>query len=200
MAKLYRRKRETVVSDEGSDSIPVSSVVEPIGEPDGSVNPDLGARDSGGDGGDGAVNPDGGIRTKRKYTRRNGVSSGAAQKGANVSAIEASLLGIHGMLAIVLKTPEIALSPDEGKLLAKSLADVSKHYAIPVVTDKQMALGMLAVALFTVYGGKIKAIKARRTGVDNTPAPTVASTTPTADGSGFGVFNLTDILQGNSAA
>ena len=74
---------------------------------------------------------------------------------------------------------EIRLSDDEAHRIAKALVNVEKHYRIPSIPDDKMALGMLCVTAFQVYGPKVIAIHARLNApvVDAEPAPVTVSDT-----------------------
>lgn len=87
----------------------------------------------------------------RKRGRRAGTGGASArqskQAAPSVNVIEQSLVGIHALLAVSTKTPELALEPDESKPLAQAVAEVAKHYDIPGLDAKTVAwMGLIMVA------------------------------------------------------
>ena len=98
-------------------------------------------------------------------------------------------------MAVALKTPEIALSEDEQKTLAKAVAEVNKHYPLPVVSDKQMAIAMLVITCISIYGGKLRQIKARKSAGEQ---PSNAPAQPMQPGSVFTMFSP-EMVMGQAA-
>jgi hypothetical protein len=79
-------------------------------------------------------------------------------------------LSVHALLAGIAKTPELALDPGEGKLLAQGMIDVAKFY--PVVVDpKTLAWINLSMIAGTVYGTRIFAIAAKQSAKKNEGLP-----------------------------
>lgn len=72
------------------------------------------------------------------------------------------------MAAVFLQQPDIALDKDEAQILAHAIAEVNKHYKLPIVRPEHAALGALAGAVFAVYKPKLTKIRARKTAP---PAP-----------------------------
>jgi hypothetical protein len=53
------------------------------------------------------------------------------------------------------------LAENEAKALAHAIKEAERHFPMPIRKD-HAALGALATTCFAVYGGKIKAIRARK--------------------------------------
>lgn len=64
------------------------------------------------------------------------------------------------MLAGIASAPELALTEDESKKMAKAAADVAKHYNFNA-TEKQMAWINLTLCCGSIYGSKFFAYSAR---------------------------------------
>ena len=64
------------------------------------------------------------------------------------------------MLAAAVKTPELELDKEEGKLLAENIAAVNAHYG-KVIDPKVMAWTGLIMACGKVYAPRVVAIKMR---------------------------------------
>lgn len=97
---------------------------------------------------------------------------------------------IHEFVAAISHTPEFALSDDESKRLAGALVNVSKHYKVPVINPKYVALATLAGVSFSIYKPRVmllaKPKPAQQRANPPAPAPTphvapVADTAPRVD-------------------
>lgn len=66
------------------------------------------------------------------------------------------------MLATVTAVPELAIDGKEGDAMAKALANVMRHYDVPMVSAKTLDHIALLQCLATVYGTRIVAIRARK--------------------------------------
>ncbi len=64
-------------------------------------------------------------------------------------------------LGIILATPEIAITPDESKALAKATANVAQYYDVTAAPET-MAWINLAAVMAGVYGSKAFAIYGRK--------------------------------------
>lgn len=81
------------------------------------------------------------------------------------------LFGVHSMLAMITKTPELMLSEGESALLAKAAMDVAQHYPIGA-SEKTMAWANLAMVAGGLYGSRVVAvIQTRKTEAAKRPAP-----------------------------
>ena len=115
-------------------------------------------------------------RTKRKYTRRNGSTPGPApgknQKVAlDLSSIAGLFVGLHVVIANASKTPEIALSMDEGKHIMGSAQNVLRHYGVQG-TQKTTDWIAFVGAISIVYVPRMIAIAANKKARDAIgPAP-----------------------------
>lgn len=135
-----------------------------------------GGSDGGGSGSGGGDDFDPAIhvgRDKRNadgsYTRKRGRKSTGTRAGnsgprvsksaSSVKAIQNSLEGIHALIAAATGFEDLRLAPEESEPLAGAIAEVGKHYAIPVVDPKIMAIGALVFVGFKVYSPKAALIK-----------------------------------------
>lgn len=98
------------------------------------------------------------VRTKRKYTRRNGGSERSTQNTAKTlvfatANLEKVLFNLHGMAAGLLAEPDLQIDKDEAKLLADAVTEVARAYDLSaVLSPKTQAVVDLSIALVTVYG------------------------------------------------
>lgn len=132
---------------------PLSGVVEQPGE---AIDPDTAVNASG----DGDIDNSGGEpgeRQRRKYTRR----AGTAKATLDVGALTGPLLSIHAMLASMTKSPELELSEAEASALSRGIAEVNRHYPMPV-NPGYVAIGALCTCAFGIYRGKLVAIAQRK--------------------------------------
>lgn len=92
--------------------------------------------------------------------RRRGRPPGS-KASANLGAIQAALISVHSILA--LRIPEMEIEEAEAKTLAEAIARVEQYYprVSAVVSGKLAAHGLLAAAIFQVYGTRIAAIGIR---------------------------------------
>lgn len=199
-----RRPSEPVVVPGDVESGPVGhdqQLASDVGNADGtgSVDPDTAA---GPVAGTGDAGTGGGKRGGWPKGKPRG-SRGSAAPIA-VAGIEKTLFSIHQMAAVALSQPKLALDENEAKALAQAIGEVSKHYAIPGISEKHAALGVLFGVLLSIYGprvvmlasggkGKAKPIQAQRQGDApfNAAANGADIATPVPNGSGFfGGLNL----------
>ena len=94
---------------------------------------------------------------------------GAAPLSPSVDGITASLLSVHAMLAAMTKVPELELTDDEAKALAKGIIEVNKHYPIPNMTPGYVAIGALASTAFMIYKKRVPALMKRKPPVQAAP-------------------------------
>jgi hypothetical protein len=62
------------------------------------------------------------------------------------------------MLAVLVKTPELALDEKEAEQLGKAIARVNREYGIQIMSPKTAALVNLGVVSIGVYGPRAVAI------------------------------------------
>lgn len=144
-----------------SDTLPATAIF--------AFEPNSDGHESGGNGGSGAgtgsggsveYNKDGSIRRKRG--RKPGVNYGSkptTQKAGipAVDAIAGTLYGVHTALAVFARVPELALSEDEAKQLAKATAVVAEVSGVQV--DPRVAAYInLATVAASIYGPRALAI------------------------------------------
>lgn len=78
-----------------------------------------------------------------------------------LSGIESTLISIHEALAAVASAPELKLEKQEAADLAKAIAAVNEHYALPALNPKHAALLALGGCMFRVYKPRVAAVAAR---------------------------------------
>ena len=66
------------------------------------------------------------------------------------------------MGAAALSAPEFELGKDEADRLARAVAEVNKHYPVPMIDPKYVAIGALAVTAFSIYAPRAVAYTSRR--------------------------------------
>lgn len=76
--------------------------------------------------------------------------------------IEPLVTMVHTWGAILLKTPELMLSDVESKKLSESYAQFCEHHEVPVLTAKRMSEINLIVAVLSIYGPRLVAVKNRK--------------------------------------
>lgn len=109
-------------------------------------------------------NRDGSPRKKRgraKGWRANGKSSKARPNVLNVSGFEKLLLSIHGMMAALTKTPELALEDAEAKALAEAAADVAQYYPLDIAPEIIAWINLSMVAI-PIYASRVYLIVERQ--------------------------------------
>lgn len=99
---------------------------------------------------------------RRKRGRPPGSSNRAPKVlPINVSGVEQLLLGIHTTLFMATSIPELELSENEAREIAKAYNEAVKHYPILNVDPKHAALLNLGSVLSITYGSRVIAWKAR---------------------------------------
>ena len=101
---------------------------------------------------------------KRRTRSDAGQKRGTRQKRVAFSSqgnLEKLMLSAHMMAAAFLKTPELRIDEQESAMLSKATLDVLKAYGIPELSDKQLAMSQMLMALGTVYGPRFYIIYSR---------------------------------------
>lgn len=112
----------------------------------------------GGDGSSGGPSGDT-LPARRGRKPGSGRKKGAAAP-VSISGLEQILLSSHMMLATALKNELWAITQPEAEMLARSFAEVSKHYDyLDGVSDKAIAWIGLGNAVAVVYGTRIMAAR-----------------------------------------
>lgn len=146
-------------SDTGDNPVPAGN----IDSTTGFVIIDPGSRSGRGRSGD--SDGDGTDSGQRRRGRPRSTSSGStSQKDTSTLAgvdFKDILLSIHLMLAAFLKTPELALDPEEAVKLERSIKRVSKHYPL-AVSQKHLDMTMLLATVAEIYGTRAVAIYSNR--------------------------------------
>lgn len=138
-------------SNEDSGDISSGSVIDP-----GSL---AGGSDTGTDTGTGT----GTRRRGRPRGSRNGSAKRTPKQSSTSSKnLESILLSAHTMLAVICKTPELALSEDESKQLADAVERVNSLYDFSVVSEEAMAWINLAMVGGSIYGPRYIAANIRK--------------------------------------
>lgn len=91
------------------------------------------------------------------------------------------------MLAALLSLPELRINDDEAKRLASALAEVNRHYQLPVISPKHMALATLAWTAGSIYVPRALAISGHSPTPRPVPRPeppVTGAVTPTGDAAG----------------
>ncbi len=101
-------------------------------------------------------------RRKRKYSKRNSSGSGSAQT-VRVDIFEQLLFSTHMMLSAALKTPEIALAPEEAKAMAEAYAGVAQYYPVLQQSEKAIAITNLIAVTGMIYGTRAVALWRKKT-------------------------------------
>jgi len=78
----------------------------------------------------------------------------------DLSTLNALLFSVHGLLAAVSKTPELALDEEESKRLANATAKVMELYNIEV-SKKALAWSHFAMTAGSIYAPRVLAIQIR---------------------------------------
>ena len=169
------RKSNSISGNEPDGATDEPSSVDSGGDIFGSEQP-LSAvgGDGSGDGGSDQYqrNSDGSIKrnadgTPRKRRRKRGSVSGPrsssdkSQGQLSVDSIEGALVGIHSMLALIGKAPEMMLETDESKPYAVAVCEVAKLYDIPNVTKEAIAWTGLIIMLGKIYIPRMAMINER---------------------------------------
>lgn len=126
-----------------------------------------------GDGGDSGVPRKRGRKPGSKNGSGTGAQRTAAQKASTaVEGIEKLLLSLHTMAAIGFQTPELAIAPEDAKLLSGAIVDVAEQYSV-TVDPKVAAWAKLCMIAGTIYGGRILQIHLRHKSERKPKAPVV---------------------------
>ena len=124
----------------------------------------FGAGGSGGDNGSGTTTDGnaGEPERKRRGRKPGSVNTGTKKKGApDLAGVTLILASVHGLAAIMLDTPELALADSEAKVLSTSICEVMKHYPTEA-SEKALAWTNLVIVAGGIYGTRIMAIRARK--------------------------------------
>jgi len=68
---------------------------------------------------------------------------------------------MHGMLAAISKTPEMALDNEEAMALAKGIADVAQYYPVNMAPEIYAWINLAMIAV-PIYGSRIYLVSQRR--------------------------------------
>lgn len=129
-----------------------------------------GDRGNGGDssGGDGpfghGYHPDG---RPRKRAARGSKSNGARQvrkahsPATDIKALTGVLVQLHFGVAMIAKTPELAIDESEAGMLAKASADIMAEYG-GSIDPRAVLWTNFAMACMAVYGPRVVSIAARK--------------------------------------
>lgn len=78
------------------------------------------------------------------------------------ATLESTLRGIHEILALIMKAPELVLNDEDCAELARAINNPDLDLPIPEIPPRLAAVGVLLVALHSVYKPKVIAILTRR--------------------------------------
>ena len=108
-----------------------------------------------GNGGD----SDSGEPRKRRGRKPGGKNRTGAKKAQET--VEPFLLMAHQWAAVLLKTPEIALTSDEAKQLSDAYSNFCEYHEVPILSPKRMSEINMIAAMFVVYGPRFVAVRNR---------------------------------------
>jgi hypothetical protein len=90
----------------------------------------------------------------------------------------------HSFLARLLDVPELEMSDDDAARFTEAYREVRRHFPVPAVDPKWVALGTFAFVAYGVYAPRVAAVAAKKRGSSvNAPRASgspLASATPTA--------------------
>ena len=98
----------------------------------------------------------------RKPRADTGTKRGKRGGKKEAQNIEPLVTMVHTWGAILLKTPELMLTADESKKLSDAYSQFCEHHDVPIMTEKRMSEINLIVAIATLYGPRLIAIKNRK--------------------------------------
>lgn len=105
---------------------------------------------------DGNVNGDGTRKRRKRGPNKRTTGARKAQE-----TVEPFLLMAHQWAAVFLKTPEIALAPDEAKQLSDAYSTFCEYHEIPILSPKRMSEINMIAALLLVYAPRVVAVRNR---------------------------------------
>ena len=83
-------------------------------------------------------------------------------------------------LARVLNVPELEMTDDEAKRFTAAYSELRKHFSVPVVDPKWIALGTFMGVTWSLYGPRVAVAVARKRGHAPQGPATVLSLVPKA--------------------
>lgn len=84
-----------------------------------------------------------------------------ASVGVDIDGLAMQIVVLHAVLSKVAKAPELAISMEDARALAKSIKEMLKHYSVNV-SAKQLAMYQLLGTAAMVYGPRAFAIASRK--------------------------------------
>lgn len=144
---LFGNNRSATDSDAGPAIFTISESTAGSTEPVGSAT-DTGDTGTFATGGDAAP--------------KRGRPPGKAKTQVDLAGIEQFLTGIHGMLSGITQIPEIAMTNDAAKEIAKNYVALCQYYPSLAIPPKQAAIANFAACVGMTYGGMFFAYKLRR--------------------------------------
>lgn len=101
-------------------------------------------------------------RTKRKWTRRSGITKDGERKKVSqflTTNLTSLLESLHSMGAALLNEPELNIDKDEAQLLNDALVKMATEYGFgAIISPKTQASIDMCIALGTVYGPRAMSI------------------------------------------
>jgi hypothetical protein len=70
----------------------------------------------------------------------------------------------HSFLARLLDVPELEMSDDDAARFTEAYREVRKHFPVPSVDPKWVALGTFAYVAYGVYAPRVAAVAAKKRG------------------------------------
>ena len=91
-----------------------------------------------------------------------GTGSSTRQSASEATAtLNAMLFSFHSIAATMLKTPELMISEDESKKLAKAVNHVTELYDVKIMDEKTAAWLALGGTMVQVYGTRVVSVMAK---------------------------------------
>lgn len=84
---------------------------------------------------------------------------GNKEKNQNIEPLVSM---VHTWGSVLLKTPELMLSPEESKKLSDAYSTFCEHHNVPVMTEKRMSEINMVVTVLALYGPRFIAVKNRK--------------------------------------
>lgn len=170
--RRLRRPTGSAPSNAGDAGGDTGSAGPAIGNADGAVDPDTLAPAAGSASGA----PGGDTSGEQPAKRRGGWPAGKPRKPAQElvlagGSVAQSLNTLTGVIAVFIGEPEIEFPMEDCEQIGKAVAEVSKHYNIPVLKPEHAALAGLAAVTAKVCKARYKAIAAKRQAPRRPAAP-----------------------------
>ena len=75
----------------------------------------------------------------------------------------------HAFLARLLDVPELEMSDEDAARFTEAFREVKRHFPVPAIDPKWVALGTFAYVAYGVYAPRVAAVAAKKRGKTNAP-------------------------------